>query len=68
MSRRADRQRTYRRRASSGKIIVPVEIDEIEIDEVLIAGGFLDANAADDRRAIAVAIKRMIAMLGGRYA
>lgn len=60
---RADRQRTYRRRAAAGKIVLHIEVDEVEIVEILVSHGFLDASAADDKRAVAASIQRMIAML-----
>jgi hypothetical protein len=61
----ADRQRHYRQRQNAGKIILHVEVDEIETTQALIDGGFLHADAADDKRAIAAAIERVIAMLIG---
>ena len=63
MNRRADRQRTYRRRVTAGKIVLQIEVSEVETAALLIEGEFLDASAADDKRAIAAAIERMIAAL-----
>ena len=60
---RADRQREYRKRVTAGKIILHVEVDEVETVEMLLSVGFLDAIAADDKRAIAAAIQRLIATL-----
>jgi hypothetical protein len=61
----ADRQRVYRARQNAGKIVLHIEVDEVETVAALVDGGFLDANAADDKRAIADAIERVIAMLIG---
>lgn len=66
--RPADWQRTYRQRVSAGKIVVHIEIDEVETVAALVAEGLLEANAADDKRAIAAAIEKVIAMLVRREA
>ena len=60
---RADRQRTYRRRAAAGKIIVPIEIDEIETAQLLVDGEFLATENCENREAIAAAIEALIAGL-----
>ena len=57
---RADRQRHYRQRQSAGKLIVRIEIDEIETAQILSKRGFLDTGGADDRRAVEAAMQRMI--------
>jgi hypothetical protein len=37
----ADRMRRHRRRLSNGKVVVPVEIDDVAVPLALVAAGFL---------------------------
>ena len=68
MSRHADRQRNYRKRQTAGKIILQIEISEVETVAALVAAGFLSPETADDKQAIAAAIERLVSMLVGRDA
>jgi hypothetical protein len=59
MSRHADRsrssaarQRRHHRRVVNGRMIVPVEIDDVSVPMALLSAGFLAADAVDDRKAI----------------
>ena len=59
----ADRQRHYRQRQSAGKIILHIEVDDVEVPAALLLPGFLSADACDDRQAIAAAIQQVIEAL-----
>ena len=59
----ADRQRRHHRRIVNGRMIIPVEIDDTAVPELLIAAEFLSPDAGDDRAAIGHAIERLIEAL-----
>jgi hypothetical protein len=46
----AARQRSYRKRQTAGKIVLKIEVDEVETVEILVSGGFLAADAARNVR------------------
>lgn len=52
----AAKQRAYRERKKSGRIVVRIEIDKVDVSERLIEAGLLDAWDADDPDAIASAL------------
>ncbi|WP_242218009.1 hypothetical protein [Shinella zoogloeoides] len=54
-----ERMRRYRRRTSSGRRCILIEIDEVSLPETLVAGGYLDAAQTDDMDAIRRGIERM---------
>lgn len=59
----ADRAKRYRRRRSSGRAVLSVEVDEVDLVETLIAAGFLPASQSEDRAAIARATSRLLAAI-----
>jgi len=48
----AARQRRHHRRVVNGRMIVPVEIDDVSVPIALLSAGFPAADAVDDRKAI----------------
>lgn len=63
----ATRQLAYRARVASGRAVVPVEIDLIEVVEMLLAGGLL-RDWTEDRQEIADALARQIRILADLHA
>lgn len=61
MKTAAERQRAHRRRQAAGKVVLPVEVDEVAITEALIAANLLSPQDADHRRKIAAALAVVIA-------
>jgi hypothetical protein len=59
----AERLRAHRRRLAAGRIVVPVEIDDVSTAESLILHGFLAREDQDDRAAIGRAIGALLAAL-----
>ena len=53
--------RRYRARRAAGKIVLPVEVDDVDLAERLIEAGFLPRRLADDRRALKDAAERYLA-------
>ena len=51
--------RCYARR-KQGKVVRPVEIDEIEVTDFLIASRFLQVTAIDDKQAVSKALAELI--------
>jgi hypothetical protein len=56
----AIRLKRRRARFKAGKIVLPVAVDEVELIEFLIEGGWLAPNQQDDRRALATASERFL--------
>ena len=56
----ADRQRDYRRRQGKGEVVAPVVVTHTIID-LLIGLGWIEAEATEDRGALADAIRRVLA-------
>lgn len=56
----AERQRRHRARARAGRVVIPVEADDVALAEALIAAGFLSPGRADDREALAEATARVL--------
>lgn len=56
----ADRVRAYRRRRDAGRVVLPVEVNEVDTVEALIEAGRLLPHEAEDRGAVAVAISKLI--------
>lgn len=63
MSSAAERQREHRRREASGRILLTVEVDEIEVTEVLRAARLLNPMLEHSREDIALAVERLIKLL-----
>ncbi|MFM9859268.1 hypothetical protein RUR49_12390 [Pseudoxanthobacter sp. M-2] len=58
--RGADRMRQLRQRRAAGRIVLPVEVDEGRLVDVLIASRRLHPSAADDRDSIRRALEGLI--------
>jgi hypothetical protein len=52
--------RLRRFRARDGRVVLPVEVDRIEIEEWLIAAGLLTQAERDDRIALTHALERLL--------
>ena len=63
-----ERQRRRRERVKTGKRLVTVEIDEVDVAVALAAEGDLDPMRDDDADAMREAIERTIARLCSRHA
>lgn len=61
--RGADRMRQLRKRRAAGRIVLPVEVDEGRLVDVLIASRRLQPWAADNRESIRKALEDLIAAL-----
>jgi hypothetical protein len=57
------RKRLERDRRKNGKILLPIEFDEVHVVEVLISAGYLHPNDADHREKIRIAIEKLLARL-----
>lgn len=57
----AERQRQYRARRGAGRVALRVVVDEVAVAEAMIAAHFLPASLADDRKALAAAVERLLA-------
>ena len=64
----AERQRTRRARRAQGHIVLRVEVDEVAVEELLIAEGYLAEWQTDHRGAVQAALGRLIAGLVTRDA
>jgi hypothetical protein len=62
MATAAARMERYRARQRTGRIIVPVEIDDVIVIDALILAGLLAEDARDDRVAIGRAIEALISV------
>lgn len=60
MTSAAERMRRHRKRAEDGRACLLIEIDFDNLPDVLVAGGHLDPNYRDDRKAVKKAIERML--------
>ncbi|MFK4725846.1 hypothetical protein ABIE89_006946 [Bradyrhizobium niftali] len=60
MKTAAERQRTHRQRQAAGKIVLPVEVDEVAITEALISAGLLSQQDLDDPRRVAAALAAVV--------
>jgi hypothetical protein len=58
----AERLRRHRARAAAGRIVVAVEIDELEVVGALVEGGLL-AAWTDDKAEIQAAIQKALRLL-----
>lgn len=63
MSSSASRLRLFRARQRDGKIVLPIEVDEVPFTEMLVTGGWLDPAHVDDRDAMARAAARLLRAL-----
>jgi hypothetical protein len=61
-----ERQRRRRRRQRDGRIVVRVELDEVEAEERLVAAGLLDPLADHDAKAIERALDDAEIIIVGR--
>ena len=59
----AERMRRHRQRARAGRVALTIEASEVDLSETLIDAGILKPGAADDRRAIAAAVERLLDLL-----
>lgn len=59
----AERQRTRRARRAQGRVVLRVEVDEVDVEELLIAEGYLAEWQTDDRGAVQAALGKLIARL-----
>lgn len=57
------RQLRWRRRVRDGRAVLAIEVDLVDTAEMLIGGGLLRAEEADDREAVADALARQIRIL-----
>jgi hypothetical protein len=55
-----DRVRRYRQRQPHGLRAFRIWADDVRLPGVLVAGGFLDANLADDHAAVEAALQRWV--------
>lgn len=58
-----DRTRRWRSRQRSSRRVYPIEADEVDLQEVLLAGGFLDPLVADQFDQQLAALQRLIEAL-----
>lgn len=56
----AERQRAHRRRQAAGKVVLPVEVDEISLCEALIAANLLSPQDTDHPQKIATALAAVV--------
>jgi hypothetical protein len=61
------RRRRYRARRRSGRILLRVEVSEVELVEVLVAAGYVDEHRAADRQAVEAAAARGLADWAARW-
>lgn len=59
----AERARRHRRRQRAGRIVLSLEVDEVDHVEMLIEAGFLCRSGAEDRDEIAAATARLVERL-----
>jgi hypothetical protein len=63
----AVRLRRYRARQRSGRVLLRVEVAEVELVEVLVAAGYVDEYRAADRQVVAAAVTRVLADWAARW-
>lgn len=61
----AARQRRHRERTAVGRIVLPVEVDEVRLAEVLADAGLIGAD--HDRGELAAVLSRWVDLLMTRY-
>jgi hypothetical protein len=60
----AAKMRLHRRREAAGRMVLQhIEIDTVAVTEMLIGAAALDPSKADDRRAIELAVERLLETL-----
>lgn len=59
----ADRMRVLRKRRARGFAVLPIEVDEVDLPEKLVAAGYLSADQVDDRAAVARAASRLLSSI-----
>ena len=59
----AERQRRYRTRRSLGRMVLKIEVDDVDLPELLMAEGWLKERDQSDPAAIAASLERMVAWL-----
>jgi hypothetical protein len=57
----ADKMRRYRARRAAGKVVLSVEVDDVDLAERLVEAGFLPRRLVDDREALRQAAERYLA-------
>jgi hypothetical protein len=57
-----ERVRAHRERRRNGVAVLPVEVDEAALADVLVAARLLDPNKTDDRAAVVEALQKLIAV------
>lgn len=57
----SDKMRRYRARRAAGKVVLSVEVDDVDLAERLVEAGFLSRGLADDRQALKEAAERYLA-------
>ena len=56
----AERQRHYRARRNAGRVSLRIVVDEAALADALVSARFLRAELADDRKALAAAVERLL--------
>jgi hypothetical protein len=59
----AARVAAHYRRRKSGRIVLPVEVDEVGLVELLVEARLLSAGQQDDRRAVAAATSKLLGVI-----
>ncbi|UVC17583.1 hypothetical protein [Mesorhizobium onobrychidis] len=57
----SDKMRRYRARRAAGKVVLSVEVDDVDLAERWVEAGFLSRRLADDRQALKEAAERYLA-------
>jgi hypothetical protein len=60
MSKAAQRMRDYRQRVKRGRLVLRVELSDVEAPQKLVELGFLAPGREDDRAAIGRAVSALI--------
>jgi len=59
----AERMKAHRQRQRAGQVVLPLTLDEVDTAQMLIAGGLLAPQDAEDREKVTAALERQIANL-----
>jgi hypothetical protein len=59
----AIRMRRHRERVASGRVLITIEVDAVDLETALIDGGFLRSHEVDDPRAVRDGLQRAVEVL-----
>ncbi len=59
----SERNRRYRRRRASGRVVYRVEVDDAPLVDMLVSSGYLHLTSADDPEKVRRALERLVSSL-----